>query len=151
MSIVVYSNGVMASDSLVVTNGTREGEVEKIFRMEKNGIVSLFGMVGDMNKLTLFREWVESLSKVAPKLNELTSKESSLNAFSVISKNTGVFNVVDDYCVPYSVKAPFYAIGSGRDHALGALEAGATAVEAVQIAIKLDISCGGSIQTLSFK
>lgn len=41
-----------------------------------------------------------------------------------------------------------YAIGSGSDHALTAMDMGATAYQAVELASKRDTSTGGTIRTL---
>lgn len=43
------------------------------------------------------------------------------------------------------VKEPFRAWGSGRDYAMGALAMGASASEAVEIASRFCITCGGGI------
>lgn len=49
----------------------------------------------------------------------------------------------------YEVQAP-YAIGSGADIALGALDQGATAEEAVKIACKRNVLSGGAVTTVTF-
>lgn len=43
----------------------------------------------------------------------------------------------------------FYAIGSGQDHAFTALDMGASALEAVKMAVKRDFSCGGTLRQWS--
>lgn len=45
------------------------------------------------------------------------------------------------------VERPF-AIGSGRDFALAAMDMGATAKEAVEMAAKRDVYTGGTIRTV---
>lgn len=47
-------------------------------------------------------------------------------------------------------KAPFYVAGSGSNWAIAALEAGASAREAVRIACKFDENSGGQIRVLKF-
>lgn len=46
------------------------------------------------------------------------------------------------------ITGPFFAIGSGADVAMGAMAAGASADEAVAIAIQLDTFSGGEITIL---
>ena len=46
------------------------------------------------------------------------------------------------------VEAPYYAIGSGAHLALGAMWQGATAEQAVECAIALDIGCGGTVDVI---
>lgn len=52
---------------------------------------------------------------------------------------------------PIEIKDRFFGIGTGADFALGALHAGATIVEAVRIACKLDTNSGRGIQVEGFK
>ena len=51
---------------------------------------------------------------------------------------------------PSEIEQKFYAFGGGRDFALGALEMGATAEQAVMIACKWDAGSGNGIDTLTF-
>lgn len=44
-----------------------------------------------------------------------------------------------------------YALGSGSDYALGALEMGATPIEAVQVAVKYDAFSGGPVDSRFWK
>lgn len=46
---------------------------------------------------------------------------------------------------PYKVHASFYAIGSGRRLAIGAMAAGASAKEAVEIACRFDTHSRGPV------
>lgn len=56
--------------------------------------------------------------------------------------------VFERFATPYPVEEPPFAMGSGRDFALGAMHAGATAEEAVRIAIALDASSGIGVDVL---
>jgi hypothetical protein len=51
-------------------------------------------------------------------------------------------------CLPYEIEDKKYAIGSGRDFAIGAMEMGASAEEAVLVASKYEVSCGNSVDIL---
>lgn len=53
------------------------------------------------------------------------------------------------YGLPARFNAPFYAIGSGDEYAMGAMEAGATVEEAVRIACKFDTLSELPIETLT--
>jgi ATP-dependent HslUV protease subunit HslV len=58
----------------------------------------------------------------------------------------GKVYLMDEEYKPFSIKNKFHADGSGGDLAIGAMEAGATAEQAVKIAIKHDAGCGGKVQ-----
>ena len=49
---------------------------------------------------------------------------------------------------PLLLQEEFAATGSGKDIAFGAMHMGATAVEAVEAAIRWDASCGGKVEVL---
>lgn len=49
------------------------------------------------------------------------------------------------------IKMPFFAIGSGAGFAMAAMLAGATAVEAVKIGIRLDPYSGGKVTALRLR
>lgn len=49
---------------------------------------------------------------------------------------------------PWRVDRPYYALGSGSAVALGAMQCGATAEQAVEAAIALDIYSGGPVRVL---
>lgn len=50
----------------------------------------------------------------------------------------------------HQISLPRFAIGSGADYAIGAMAAGATALEAVRIASQYDIHCGDGADEVSF-
>lgn len=54
----------------------------------------------------------------------------------------------DSYCRAEQITEEFYAIGSGAKVALGAMHAGATAQEAVEIAKLVDPYTGGDVKTM---
>lgn len=82
-------------------------------------------------------------------LNWDTELDESFEAL-VIDLNTGKCYMYENRLYPYEVHPPF-AIGSGFKYAMGALLAGATATQAVEIAIRLDKNSGGPIQTIDLR
>ena len=48
--------------------------------------------------------------------------------------------------LPILIEHEYYAIGSGCEYAMGALEMGATAADAVLVACKLDVNCAKPVQ-----
>jgi 20S proteasome alpha/beta subunit len=78
---------------------------------------------------------------------ELPLFDAGFEAFLV---RDGVVYHYDGSGVMYKVEAPFHAIGSGASIAIGAMEMGATAVGAVEVASKYDIYTGGDIICKAF-
>lgn len=71
-----------------------------------------------------------------------------ISAYSIVATSNGIFARGFDRdqrrYMPYEIDYD-WAIGSGTDHALTALDMGATAKQAVEIAMKRDTCTGGKI------
>lgn len=108
------------------------GKIERI----GNYIV---GCAGDVSAIKQFKEWFRTQDpKSRPKITD---------PFQAIVMSTAGVWEFDNSLIPTPVSPP-YAIGSGRELALGAMRAGAPARLAVQIAIDHDLYSGGGILEL---
>lgn len=144
MTIVVYRDGIMAADSLVTSGGTRTDYVNKL-ATNKAGWVG--GAAGDFMDCRAFSKWVKAGCKKEFKGAEVKDGLAAL----LLSPTGDVFYIDDTNRKTQINSATYHCVGSGRDIAMGALEMGATAEQAVAVAIKLNTSCGGIIHTLKRK
>lgn len=135
MTTIAYRDGVLASDSLTTSNGLRDDYGPKIWRVGK----ALVGAAGSRALCLKFREWVAAGM-------EGDNPFSKGDGNGLLVSEAGVVCWSESGCWP--VRQPFYALGSGYQIAMGAMEAGATAREAVSAAIKWDTSSGGEVQVL---
>lgn len=138
MTTVAYRDGILCADTLKTCNGLRDDYGTKIFRV---GPV-LIGGAGPASVCLRFRDWVaDGMEGDSPFMGEdgngLLISESAVICFSVSG------------CYP--IKAPFYSLGSGYQIALGAMDQGASAEEAVRAAIRWDTSSGGDVTVLHLK
>ena len=150
MTTIVYRNGILASDSLCTRNGVVVGEYEKI--VDLHGF--LMGGSGDLAKVCQLFEWFEAhgpWDKPPAPPEACKAKENEDYTIIFIQKTTGKTWELDNGGQPHLLLSPFMAIGSGRQLALGAMEMGASAEQAVLAAIKHDIYSGGQIRTLTVK
>lgn len=139
MTIIVVRDGVMAVDSRVSnTANVVIGEIKKWRQVEEavgGGYVAACGPCG---------ECARALDDYAAKGGDLPEKVSGLHLCAdgqVLVSFGGPW---------YEVSAPFQAIGSAEEVAMGALHAGASAERAVEIACDLSPTfCGGPIHVLS--
>jgi hypothetical protein len=143
VTVVCYRSGLMASDSLCTTYGDRRlGSLNKIFR-DANGNIA--GYSGDGGALDDFRNWflagADHDKRPPPPVGDVRFQAIVVNA------QGEAFDVGERFHLA-RIEAPFYAIGSGAPIAIGAMEMGASAEQAVAAAIKWQTSCGGEIQTL---
>lgn len=134
MTCVAYKDGVMAADTMCVSNGSikRLNEV-KVAKSRRH----LIGMSGDaLPSIEECVNWYFTKKKVALKGYEFTL---------LVVEPSGAIHQCDSSGRVDHIKEPFFAIGSGREFAFGAMECGATAEQAVQAAIRWCDSVGGKV------
>lgn len=137
MTSIAYRDGVLAADSGVQSRGTRIGSVQKVFKA-KDG--SLLAYAGDANLAADVAEWVDG------GLRHDSVPDTADRGTILWVQPDGSVHIIDGGGKPYPVEAPFYAEGSGEDLALGAMAAGASAVQAIEIAIHFDSGSSGPVQ-----
>jgi len=142
MTTVAFKGGVLAADTQI-TSGSEavEGSISKLAKCEN----FMGGGCGNLIDMCKFLSWVEEGAdpKHFPKFTD--------NFTGLLVGKGGKVCFVRSDGISRPVEAPFYAIGSGEEVAKGALVAGATAGEAVQAAIHIDLYSGGSVEALRFK
>lgn len=136
MTVIVYKNRILASDSLVTVDDLRLYNTKKIIKT-KDGFLA--GASGENDFCLKFLSWVDTKRRAKP---------------PKIDDNSGLMITSDGEVRYYSdygydiVEDEYIAIGSGQQIALGALYMGATAEEAVAASIKHISNCGYPVQIL---
>jgi hypothetical protein len=144
MTVIVYRDGVMASDSALHDNGALRGYAPKIFRGPRG---ELFGAAGNQGAATRFKRWFQESKRDFDRDGFDPLVEAGYFSAIVVWRDKSV-SLVDHQGTFFPVDAPFHCEGSGREIAVGACAMGATAEQAVEIAIRYECSCGGKIQVL---
>lgn len=139
MTIIVWRDGIIAADSQT-TNGVLAGKTKKLFKL-KNAAIGFAGLLTDGLKL------IEFLKSDEDKPPELSEDFESL----MMDLRTGKCAYYDRTLIAVKIMDKFEAIGTGSELAIGAMEHGATAIEAVRVAIKRDINSGGRIAVIRKK
>jgi ATP-dependent HslUV protease subunit HslV len=138
MTTIAYRDGVLAGDSKVTYDGSFQGLVTKVFRSTKG---DLLGLCGDSSGLPVLKAWAKGGCKSPiPDLGED-------NSVIWVKPNGNAYIV--EFGTACEVEGPFFAIGSGHAIAKGAMGAGASAEEAVAIAITFDNGSGGPVRLVS--
>jgi ATP-dependent protease HslVU (ClpYQ) peptidase subunit len=145
LTIVAYKDGVLAGDKLNV-HGSRYAMITKIRKI--NG--ELIGIAGPTILATLLFEWIEK-HKFQADLFPEGQKEKDGNICTVIriTKDKKIF-IYENSSTPWLCENEFYALGSGCEYAMGAMAAGATAKEAVEICGKWAPLCGVGTDVVTF-
>lgn len=135
MTTIAYKDGIVAFDSYVTT-----GDMVVDFNCNKSqkhkGVMFVFA--GDTRHETnLIEAWFDNSNQL----------DSNAQAF-VIEKGRVYHIGFDSECslLIEEITEPCFAIGSGQRFALGAMDAGCNAVEAVKIACNRDIYSGGRVR-----
>jgi ATP-dependent protease HslVU (ClpYQ) peptidase subunit len=129
MTIIAYRDGVMAADTCVtdsfITNGMK--------LHKKSG--HIIGFCGDVAQALVFVDWFFNQKK-----NRKPDLASETGWEALVLNKDGV-TTWDRSLRPIPMDDHFYAIGSGATLAMGAMEHGASAKKAVEIACKRDPYC----------
>lgn len=141
MTVWAYRDGVLASDSLVLVDRMICGQMRKVIKSGSGWLAAGAGNATDMNQ---FLRWVED-----GKEEDSAVKLENLEGFLVSPK--GETFIVEADLHPMKIEAEFHAGGSGAAFAIGAMARGASAIEAVKIAMEYNSSCGGDIQVVRLK
>lgn len=145
MTTIVYRDGYIAADTGVHAHAFFESDCfHKIGRI-KDG--RLWGMAGDLNALPPFLSW----ARKGARLDNGFKLPSGCDAEAILVaahrsregvRATWIGGGHEGHC---ELVDPYFAIGSGKALAFGALDYGATALEALEIAIKRDVHSRGPV------
>lgn len=137
MTTIAYRDGVLAADSLVTLGDTKvHGRYLKIQRIGEY----LVGVAGGVADCQAFVDWAKSPEDDPP-------PKGSYSALVIDGKGR-LKEVEGGNPLPKLRGAKFAAIGSGGPFAIAAMYAGASAVDAVKIACKIDTGSGLPVKTL---
>jgi len=130
MTTIAYRNGLMAGDTRAYSGSKYPiGRKSKIKRLQNGTLIGVSSTTPGGGEYVA--NWYET-------------QDSSLilpDAFSLLAVhlNGDVFFATDHKMLSGPLKADFFAIGSGCDFALGAMEMGASAQKAVEVSCYFDV------------
>ncbi len=140
MTTIAYRNGVLAADTSLSTGGCMNGRVAKI--AARGG--DLAGVAGSAAFGAAFLKWFSNGEEGDPPQGE--AHDDSFDR-GVVFRESGVVEVYEPLG-RFDVECDYYAFGSGRSEALGAMFAGADAETAVRAAIQHDANTAGEVMVL---
>lgn len=138
-------HGVMAGDTLVSYANAFEGR-PKIWVARH----SMWGAAGPANDCAAFKLWTIGRGKkpIAGQKPEGAEEEENVKLEVLqFHHKDGLFLWINND-LPERIAGPFFAIGSGGAHAIGALAMGATPAQAVAVAAKYDAATREPINEL---
>lgn len=146
MTTLVWDGKTLAADRQANVVGMRR-QVCKILKLPSNG--GLVGFSGDFDLAQDMHNWLYdgALPKSFPESQKIDDK--MVNTLWIPSPDKIFVFERSPYPIDFSANKVI-CMGSGRDFAYGALEMGADAVRAVEIANKYDVGSGMGVDTLVF-
>ena len=142
MTTIAYKDGFIAADGQVTSGSDTaiKDDHTKIFKFKYDKKPCIVAACGTLYSNAIIIETTKMVLDGA-----LASPLKGATMF--ISYNNKLYYCDDDTGMIELNKKKFYAIGSGEQFAMGAMEMGASAKKAVMIASKLDPWTGGKIKT----
>lgn len=138
MTAIAYRDGIMAADGLDTSGGLVESlEATKIVKRHDGALCGCAGELTTCARLTA--------AFLANKLHEDYDFASKGSYAALIVEADGSVHRATKRGLARMSPAPFYAEGCAYQLLTGAMAAGATAEEAVEIACRWDTRCGGTV------
>lgn len=137
MTTIAYRDGVLVADTKIARGDSVCGRVVKIAK-RADGAVG--GASGDATFMYAFLEWMRG------ERSERPAPDREGGSAVVITPDGRIEQV--EFGGSFFVEAPYWALGSGRPEALGAMFVGADAETAVRAAMAHDAFTGGDLTIL---
>jgi hypothetical protein len=150
MTTIAYRDGIMACDSCWSLHDSLVDTLSnKVYRLKSGALLGQCGS-NDIRPMIKMLDNAKS-ERQMPSYDEIAAVRIS-GMYLLVLPNKRVFkfqttarapDTWDDDLVDlgmWRVERPFTAVGSGSDYAIGAMEHGASAEQAVRIACRLDIN-----------
>lgn len=144
MTVIAWDGSVLAADKQA-TNAGLKMTATKIRRIND----CICAVSGDWDRAQSMFEWFARGAKVEDYPESQKSTDDFVGMVVVHPDNTVVKYERSPY--PYQIEDKTFAMGSGRDFALGAMATGANAIQAVHIASRFDNGCGMGVDYMTHK
>ena len=151
MSTVAFRHGVMAADSgaWLCSGSVVMPFAQKLVKGNDN---CLYGAVGQAAGAEAYFQWVKGGYQGQEPLPIPCKDDSEQSRFVILRAHpAGEVSLITAFGVERYPAAPYLAIGPGAAVALGALWAGASAVEAISAALVHADAARGEVRSISFQ
>lgn len=141
MTVIAYIDGVLAADRQSNFAGAR-ASTRKLYRTASGLIL---GGSGDSHQLREMHEWFENGRQKETLPSFQKSAETCCEILCIENRKIWFYG---NSHIPLQIHQKYWALGSGRDFALGAMACGKSAYMAVKIANLFSTGCGIGIDTM---
>lgn len=127
MTVIACRDGVLAADTARWSGDVIVGHVNKVMRLADGSLFAGQGIAGHILKIA---EWLPRMKDGAPKPFD---KSADFNGIWL--RSMGVW-IVEEDLTAFKIESEFQATGCHADFLRGCMAAGASAEEAVRLAIR---------------
>jgi 20S proteasome alpha/beta subunit len=129
MTTIVYKDGILAADSRSISNNVHFSQYKKIYLIGED----VYGFAGDVISIC---QYVRLLKKEIKEFK--TPEKTNFAGMRINLKTKKVFTIENngDFICEEECLDEFFAIGIGRELAMGAMEMGASSLESCDVACK---------------
>lgn len=132
MTTIAWDGRTLAADRAAWSSGNKY-RVRKVYKVRApDGRRFLVAFSGDANYCFAVLGWMRG----GPRPGAYPNKDGAYTIAVVIDEKNRIWRMDSDDLKYVPVLEKIHASGAGQDYAIGALEAGATATEAIRITIK---------------
>lgn len=148
MTIIAWDGKALAGDRMSTVGGTPiHSATPKVYRLRApNGRLALVGFGGSNAFCASYLHWMRGGEEPQPKPGE----DMKWQIIAIVEPRWVWYRSDTANRWDLFGAMSYWAIGSGCDYALGAMEHGATAREAVKISSLLDNQCGMGVDVVRF-
>lgn len=149
MTTVCFKDGIMSADTRAYSGDKHPiGNKNKLYRLANGTLVGCSSSaVGEPAR---FARWLSMFGDDLDCATVESDEPHGVQAL-VVQPDGSVFYWQDGTSFTGPLEADFYAIGSGEQYAYGAMMMGASAQEAVEVAIAVDQWTGGTATIMRLK
>lgn len=145
MSTITYRDGIMAADSRAYAGGpTPIGFKKKLRKLVDGSMIGISTTLPGLSELVM--DYFDNCASDVPNIDypqpEIGEKKITI---LLVTADGEVYYADDSLNLSGPLDGEFWAIGSGEAYALGAMECGASAEEAIEIAKKFDVWSDGPV------
>lgn len=143
MTVIAWDGRYVAADK----QGTNQGAVTTVTKLFIDG-PKVYAICGNPDHGMMMVAWLRSGGKPADFPKEPDQKQSAWTYVFEYGKHVACY---EQKPVPFFVEDPIFGGGSGGDLAKGAMEMGASAKRAVEVACKWESGCGQGVDVIDLK
>jgi hypothetical protein len=134
LTVLACRDGVLAADTTEWHGDIRLNDASKVYRLSDGRLFAAYG----------FKHIIEACAKWLSDGGEQPPDQGEDDFGGIILAPDGVFWVSEKFAI-FKQNGPFHAGGAHEEFLYGAMAAGASAVDAVRLAIKYCRDAGGEV------